>query len=160
MSNAPAWQLWVLPDLLDSDLPSLLRFYLIPERNCVLAFANQEVTYLSFHIPMVCDSHISVHTGIRGVRSQLVCLPEHTFSYFSFFRTAHRCAQGSDKIAHLSSCRRSQFSSQHPFGGSQPSVSSFRGGDTLFWCLQALNAMIHADTPPQDKNKLSHKKMS
>lgn len=61
MSNAPAWQLWVLPELLDSDLPSLLRFYLIPECNCVLAFANQEVTYLSFHIPMVCDSHISVH---------------------------------------------------------------------------------------------------
>lgn len=101
MSNAPAWQLWVLPEPLDSGLSSLLRFYLIPERNCVLAFAKQEFTYLSFHIPMVCDSYNPVYTGIRGVKSQLACLPGHTFSYFSFFRTAHRCAQGAEELAHL-----------------------------------------------------------
>lgn len=67
MSNAPDQQLRVLPEPLDSGLPSLLGSCLIPERNPVLAFVNCEVTYLSFHILTMYDSYTPVYTGIRGI---------------------------------------------------------------------------------------------
>lgn len=139
MSNTPDRQLRVLPEPLDSGLPPLLGSCLIPECNHVLAFVNCEVTYLSFHILTMYDSYTPVYTSIRGIWSQLACLPGHTFSHSSF-RTAHRSAKGSGEMAQISSCRRAQFSSQHPFGGSQLSISSSRGCDTLYWCLQVLHA--------------------
>lgn len=66
MSNAPDRQLRVLPESLDSGLPSLLGSCLIPERNRVLAFVNCEVKYLSYILTMY-DSYTPVYTGIRGI---------------------------------------------------------------------------------------------